>query len=156
MREPPRARDAHMLTLRRLGKITAFGTTMAVGTLGVLHYGLQSGTEQHALTLAFTTFVLFQFFNIFNARADTGTAFNREFFANHLLWLALTGVIVLQIIAVNWPPAQEIFQTTQLTSTDWIVAILVAASVLVLEETRKLFKNLYNKKLHYLASVTAG
>lgn len=49
MREPPRSRDARMLTLRRFSKIIAFGTTMMVGTLAVLSYGLQTGTVERAL-----------------------------------------------------------------------------------------------------------
>jgi hypothetical protein len=35
--------------------------------------------QRYALTLAFTTFVLFQFFNAFNARAEYGSAFNANF-----------------------------------------------------------------------------
>jgi Ca2+-transporting ATPase len=138
MREPPRGRDAQMLTLRRLSKIIAFGVTMMTGTLAVLYYGLQTGTAAHALTLAFTTFVLFQFFNVFNARAETGSAFNQHFFDNRMLWISLTGVVVLQAVAVHWPPAQAIFHTTALTASDWGIAAAVAASVLLLEEGRKL------------------
>ena len=138
MREPPRSRDARMLTLRRLGKIIAFGTTMMVGTLAVLYYGVQNGTAEHALTLAFTTFVLFQFFNVFNARAETGSSFNRHFFDNRMLWASLPGVVALQAVAVHWSAAQAIFRTTALTPGDWLVATAVAASVLLLEEARKL------------------
>ena len=138
MREPPRSRDARILTLRRLGKIIALGTTMMVGTLAVLYYGLQTGTEERALTLAFTTFVLFQFFNVFNARAETGSSFNRRFFDNHMLWASLLGVVALQAVAVHWSPAQAIFHTTALTPGNWVIATAVAASVLLLEEARKL------------------
>ena len=138
MREPPRSRDARMLTLRRLGKIIAFGSTMTLGTLAVLYYGLQTGTEERALTLAFTTFVLFQFFNVFNARAESGSAFNRRFFDNPMLWASLLGVVVLQAVAVYWPPAQTIFHTAALAPGDWMIATAVAATVLLLEEIRKL------------------
>jgi Ca2+-transporting ATPase len=61
MHEPPRARSEAVLPLYRLLKTLAFGLTMMVGTLAVLYYGLQTGSQQRALTLAFTTFVLFQF-----------------------------------------------------------------------------------------------
>lgn len=64
----------------------AYGITMMVGTLAVLYYGLHTGTEQRALTLAFTTFVLFQFFNVFNARTEKGTFFNAHFFDNMMFW----------------------------------------------------------------------
>ena len=65
---------------------------------------------QRALTLAFTTFVLFQFFNVFNARASAASV-QRAFFDNPMLWGSLAGVVVLQIVAVHWPPAQAIFGT---------------------------------------------
>ncbi len=142
MAEPPRNPKAHILTLRRLGKLLAYGTTMMAGTLGVLYYALQTGSQEHAVTLAFTTFVLFQFFNVFNARAERGSAFNRNFFANGKLWLALAGVLVMQILAVHWSPAQEIFHATDLSLTDWGLAALISSSVL-LEEVRKLLSRMW-------------
>jgi Ca2+-transporting ATPase len=137
MDEAPRNPDARILSLRRFGNLFSYGLTMAVGTLGVLYYGLQTG-EAYATTLAFTTFVLFQMFNVFNARSEKGTTFNRHFCANQWLWLAILGVILLQILVIHWPPAQLIFHTTALTQMDWLIAVGVAASVLILEELRKL------------------
>jgi len=138
MDEPPRPRTVSLLPQRRLLKIVAYGTTMMVGTLAVLYYGMHSGTEARAITLAFTTFVLFQFFNVFNARVEEGTSLNRLFFSNRMLWASLSGVVVLQIIAVQWHPAQIIFSTTSLSIYDWLIAIGVASTVLILEESRKL------------------
>jgi P-type Ca2+ transporter type 2C len=145
MDKPPRLTDERILTLRRLGNLVLFGTTMAVGTLGILLWSLQTRTEEQALTLAFTTFVLFQVFNAFNARADAGTTFNRTFFQNPLLWLALAGVVGLQLLAVQWPRAQSVFHTTALAPTDWGLAILVASSVLLLEETRKGLQQIWRR-----------
>jgi Ca2+-transporting ATPase len=142
MHEPPRQRDARILTTRRLGWLLLYGSTMAVGTLGLIDYAQPRGTA-YALTLAFTTFVLFQFFNVFNARAEGGTAFHRSFFSNRHLWLALTGVLVLQVLVVHWGPAQSIFHTTDLALADWGWAFLVASSVLLLDEARKLAARLW-------------
>ena len=138
MNEPPRPRVESVLPLARLARIFAYGITMMVGTLAVLHYALLTGGENRALTLAFTTFVLFQFFNVFNARSETGSAFNADFFGNRMLWLALVGTLVLQAVAVHWPPASHIFGTTGMAWADWGLAIGVASSVLLLEEVRKL------------------
>jgi Ca2+-transporting ATPase len=91
----------------------------------------------HALTLAFNTFVLFQFFNVFNARAEQGTAFNRQFFTNGKLWAALIAVVGLQVLVVHWGPAQAIFATTDLSASDWGLSFGVASTVLLLEEARK-------------------
>ena len=138
MNEPPRRRDAPILTLPRLGRLLAYGSTMAVGTLGVYFHGLQSGEQAYASTLAFTTFVLFQFFNVMNARFEAGTAFNRQLFHNRKLWLALAAVVVLQVVVVNWGPAQAVFDTVSLNLGDWLLATGIAASVLLLDEARKL------------------
>ena len=138
MHEPPRSRTEPLLTRQRIAKVSAYGVTMATGTLAVLFYAEQQGTTGQAQTLAFTTFVLFQFFNVFNARVERGTAFNKYFFNNTMLWSALTGALILQIIAVQWAPAQGVFGTHSLSLADWVVATLVASSILVLEESRKL------------------
>ena len=138
MNEPPRPRAESVLSLTRLVRIFAFGITMMMGTLAVLHYALLTGDEDRALTLAFTTFVLFQFFNVFNARSETGSAFNADFFANRMLWIALVATLVLQAVAVHWPPASHIFSTTGMAWDDWSLAAGVASSVLLLEELRKL------------------
>jgi Ca2+-transporting ATPase len=138
MSEPPRPRDASLLPFMRIAKIFGFGTTMMVGTLLVLHYGIHTGDEPRALTMAFTTFVLFQFFNVFNSRVEAGSAFNRRFFDNHMLWVCLLGVLGLQAFVVHWPPAQQVFGLTALSLEDWVVAVAVASCVLLLEEGRKL------------------
>ncbi|RJG03524.1 cation-translocating P-type ATPase [Noviherbaspirillum sedimenti] len=138
MDEPPRDRTAAVLSQARLIRIVGFGIAMMVGTLGVLHYGMGSGSQTRALTLAFTTFVLFQFFNVFNARVENGSAFNRNFFRNRMLWISLAGVLLLQAAAVHWPPAQGVFGTTSLSLSDWGMAIAVASMVLLLDEARKL------------------
>ena len=138
MDEPPRRSDARILTLRRFWHLLAYGLIMAAGTIGVFLYGLSAGRIEHALTLAFTTFVLFQFFNVFNARAEYDTAFNSQFFTNGRLWGALIGVVGLQGVVVHWGPAQAIFNTVDLSLSDWGLVLLTSSSVLVLEETRKL------------------
>jgi Ca2+-transporting ATPase len=140
MREAPRAPGAAILSWQRLWRIGLYGLTMAVGTLAVYAWSQANpdGGMEKASTLAFTTFVLFQFFNIFNARFEHGSAFNRQFFGNSRLWLALAVVVGLQIVVVNWGPAQAIFDTVDLTLTEWGIATLVASSTLLFEEVRKL------------------
>jgi len=138
MNEPPRSTAARILTLPRFWRLLGYGAIMTVGTIWVFYYGLQTGEPAYALTLAFTTFVLFQFFNVFNARAEFGTAFNRHFFANGKLWTGLGGMVGLQAVVVHWGPAQGIFHTVGLAAADWGLAFAVASTVLLLEEARKL------------------
>ncbi|WP_305295340.1 HAD-IC family P-type ATPase [Polaromonas sp.] len=137
MSERPRRQAAQILTGPRLARLALYGAIMMVGTLYLFRQGLEMHGQTYALTLAFTTFVLFQFFNVFNARAETGSAFNTHFFRNGKLWLALVGVLMLQILVVNWPPAQGVFGTTALELGDWFKAVAVASSVLLLDELKK-------------------
>ena len=148
MQATPRAKDAAILTGRRLLRVGLYGLTMAAGTLGAYAWGHAHGGDDYAVTLAFTTFVLFQFFNIFNARAEYGSAFNRQIFSNGKLWLALISVVLLQVLVVHWAPAQIIFDTVDLSLNDWVWSLAIASSVLFLEEGRKLLLWLMKGKKH--------
>ncbi|WP_242475133.1 cation-translocating P-type ATPase [Thiohalocapsa halophila] len=145
MGEAPRAPGAQILSGGRLMRLLLFGTVMMAGTLGVFLYALVVADAAYAVTLAFTTFVLFQFFNVFNARAEHGTAFNANFLRNGKLWLALLVVVLLQVAVVHWPPAQTVFGTTDLSAGHWLLAAAVAAGVLVVEEARKLLLWLWRR-----------
>ncbi len=136
MQESPRPPGARMLTARRLAVLVFYGAIMAAGTLGVLHIG---GLDaDHAATLAFTTFVLFQLFNLLNVRFEARSAFNRQMFTNYRLWLAVALVAGLQIAVVNWPPLRSLFDTVPLTLAEWGLAVAFASTLVVLEEVRKL------------------
>ena len=65
--------------------------------------------------MAFTTFVLFQMFNVFNARTENETVFTRQMLANRKLLLAIGSVVVLQVLAVEWGPLQNLFETESLS-----------------------------------------
>ena len=98
MQSPPRAPNAHILTLDRLWRLGLYGLTMAIGMLAAYVWGERKGLstgagQTYAVTLAFTTFVLFQFYNVFNARAEHGSAFGQQFFADGKLWLALSAEV---------------------------------------------------------------
>jgi len=138
MERPPRDPARGILTSRRLTGLVIAGATMAVGTLAVLDRAIDDGADARALTLAFTTFVLFQVFNALNARAESRSVFHRETFRNSRLWGALSIVVGLQVLVTTWSPAQRVFDTVDLRAADWTLAVAVAASVVVVEELRKL------------------
>lgn len=76
MRRPPRPRGEGVITGRMWGNVVFVGAIMAAGTLIVLDAALPegliegSGTLAYGQTMAFTTLVMFQLFNVFNARSD--------------------------------------------------------------------------------------
>jgi Ca2+-transporting ATPase len=142
MERKPRRLTEKILTPSRLAKLVSYAVIMGTGTLLVLHFApgeeATAGTATVAGTMAFTTFVLFQFFNILNARDERRTVFRRDTFRNDKLWWSLVAVLALQVIAVHVPFAQNLFDLTSLTVTQWLACIAVASSILWLEELRKL------------------
>jgi len=86
--------------------------------------------------MAFTEFVLFQEVNAINVRTEHGTSLGRHSLVNARLWTALTTVVVLQVLAVQWSVLQGVFDTTALGITEWLVVVVVASGLLVVEELR--------------------
>jgi Ca2+-transporting ATPase len=96
-----------------------------------------TGTLPHAQTMAFTTLMLFQIFNVINARSDERSAFN-HLFTNRWLWTAVLVSVLLQILVVYVPFLQRAFGTVTLSSEDWLFCVAIASSVLWLREISKL------------------
>ena len=143
MRRAPRPVSEKILTPQRWGAIVYSSVIMALGTLGVLIWApgpeAEAGVATVAGTMAFNTFVLFQFFNILNARSDRNSVFRRHTLTNPQLWIALVAVIVLQVGVTHVGFMQRLFDTTSISITQWLVSIAVASSVLWFEELRKVF-----------------
>ena len=137
MKRRPRDPRARILPTERLLKLLLLGATMAAGTLFALWWGLEYDDGPAAITLAFTTFVLYQVFNAFNARSERATAFRSHSLSNGKLLLALAGVVVLQVLAVHLGPLQLIFDTVALSPGEWALAAGLASTVLIVEELRK-------------------
>jgi Ca2+-transporting ATPase len=131
------------------------GAVMATGTLGVLLAARDQFTAEVALTMAFTTFVLFQVINVLNARVETHTVFTKHLFTNRWLWASIGSVLALQVAAVHSPWLQPIFDTVALTAGQWAICAAVALSVLIVEEALKLGPTAYGWVTGWLSSPRA-
>ena len=142
MRQAPRPTGEGVLTARMWRGIVFVGVIMAGGTLFVLDASLPggfiegSGDLRYAQTMAFTTLMLFQIFNVVDARSDERSAFTR-LFTNKWLWIAMGLSVLLQVAVVYVPLLQRAFGTVALSWTDWVRCVTVASSVLWLTETKK-------------------
>ncbi len=142
MNKPPRLEGEGVITRQMWFGIFFVGAVMAGGTLFVLDASLPggfvegSGDLRYAQTMAFTTLVLFQSFNVLNARSDERSAF-RGLFTNRWLWLAIILSLTLQVAVVYVPMLQRAFFTVGLSLADWLGCAAVASSVLWLRELSK-------------------
>ncbi|HTL44429.1 MAG TPA: cation-translocating P-type ATPase [Vicinamibacterales bacterium] len=142
MHRPPRPSRERVITGRMWFGIFFVGIVMAVGTLYVIDASLPggfvegAGTVQYAQTRAFTVLILFQLFNVFNARSDFNSAFSGVF-SNGWLWGAVILSLVLQLLVIYAPMLQRAFSTQPLAAADWLACVAVASSVLWLREAEK-------------------
>ena len=143
MAKSPRPRSEGVITRRMWGGIFFVGAVMAVGTLAILDASLPggliegSGTMAHAQTMTFTTLMMFQLFNVFNARSDDRSAFE-GLFRNQWMWAAVALSLVLQAAVIYTPVLQQAFSTRSLSAGDWLFCAAVASSVLWLRELNKI------------------
>jgi Ca2+-transporting ATPase len=138
MQRRPRPVGERILSGRRLAGIARSGAVMAAGTLGVLALARTQVDEATAMSMAFTTFVLFQLCNAINARTGRGTVFHRDQLRNPVLWLALAAVLATQVTIVYLPWTQTVFGTVALSAGQWAICAAAAATALLVEETVRL------------------
>ena len=105
----------------------------------------KGGVDVHELTVFFTTFVMIQFWNLFNAKSlgSNRTAF-RHFLKDKGMILVLALVLVGQCLIVTF--GGEMFRTVPLSLTEWLVIIGATSIVLWVGEIWRAFKRLLAKR----------
>ena len=105
----------------------------------------KGGVDVHELTMFFTTFVMIQFWNLFNAKAlmSHHTAF-RHFLKDKGMILVLVLVLVGQWIIVTF--GGEMFRTTPLSFHEWLLIIGSTSVVLWVGELWRAFKRMIAKR----------
>jgi Ca2+-transporting ATPase len=102
---------------------------------------------QHARTMTFTVFIVFQLFNVLNCRSNEQSVFELGLFSNRAINYALlvSGSLLLffvQLADASIPlvgiQVGNLLSTNTLTRSDWVIVVLVASSVFIIEEFRKL------------------
>lgn len=143
MKRKPRPPCEGVINSRMWLGIFFVGTIMAAGTLFVLDASLPggfvagAGDMRYAQTMAFTTLIMFQLFNVFNARSDDRSAFD-GLFQNGWLWGAVILSLALHTLVIYTPFLQRAFSTVSLNLKDWLFCAGVASSALWLRELSKL------------------
>jgi Ca2+-transporting ATPase len=142
MERPPRRLTDRVIDAEMQVGIVLVGLTMAVAALVGLDLYLPGGMIEgsssltEARTVAFTTIVLAQLWNCFNARSDHASFVN-HLFTNPLLWAAIAVSLALQVAVVHVPLLNDAFDTTGLSLEQWGVCAALGAAVLVTGEAYK-------------------
>ena len=151
MRRRPRRSGSGILLTEDWIRLGCVGVLMMIGTLAVLdaYYpgglftlfaqdtGPNVSDEAHARTMAFTTLMIFQLFDVYNCRSRRRSAFS-GFFENRWLLVAVACSLGAHILVIYVPFLQMAFQTVPLSLTDWLVATGVSSTLLIGMEIAKI------------------
>lgn len=136
MKEKPRKQTDFILTKPMQWNILICGLTFFIAMFALLIYDEWKFCEDvpvHELTMFFTTFVMMQLWNLFNAKA-LGTKYS----SFHGLWkdkgllLVLLIVIIGQWLIVTF--GGKMFRTVPLSFSDWLIIIVSTSIVLWIGE----------------------
>lgn len=125
MNRPPETGD--ILTRKTLLEILLTGLVMAIGTIIVFFWQMSVATEQKAMTVAFTLFVMYQLFNAYNRKANSEQS-------SKFLYIAILISFALQLLIIYIPQLQVIFRTTSIGLIDWAVIVIVAFTIIISEK----------------------
>jgi magnesium-transporting ATPase (P-type) len=93
--------------------------------------------EAHARTMAFTTLMMFQLFDVYNCRSRRRSALS-GFFENKWLLGALAFSLGAHVLVIYVPFLQMAFHTVPLSMTDWLIATLASSTLLFGMEAAKI------------------
>ena len=137
MKRKPRDARIGVFTKPVVAVLLTAGLWSAVVNLGLFTWLLNAGRPlPEVMSIAFISLVLIQFFNAYNCRSDRLSVFTRPF-SNRWLNLAIVWELALLLVIVYVPYFHEAFGTFSLTASDWMLATLVAASIVPVVEAVK-------------------
>ena len=140
MKKPPRKRDEEIISKDVIYNILIVGSLMGAGTLFMFYgYGVENFK---AKSVAFTTLVMFQLFNVLTYRAKN---FKIDFKKSKYL----VGSVVISILmqfAVLYTPLNAAFKTVPLGLVDLIKVFSVSGSLYLILESRKMYLNYLETK----------
>ena len=138
LERPPRPQKEGVVTLRILERLGVVGVVLALGTLGMFWWILQS-TDDLALarTVAMTQMVIFQFFHVFNCRSLDRSVFRIPLLSNRFLFVSMLGALAAHLAVIYTPWLQGVFRTQPLSPTHWVAMVIVASTVIIGAELGK-------------------
>lgn len=135
----PRSKDEGVLDTHMWMRSVITGLWMGIGTLLVYRVANDQGLAlEKCRTLALITMVMFNFFQVFSARALHISAFAMNPLGNPLLLGSAVAALVLQWAATAWTPAADLIGLTSLSWQQWLMCTGIGVTVLLIVEAEKL------------------
>jgi magnesium-transporting ATPase (P-type) len=143
LRRPPRDPNEGVLSRLLWERIGISAAVMAIGTLALFNWELVTiGSMTEARTVALTALVVFQAFQVGNARSADRSLLRMSPLSNPYLFVATIAAVAVHVVALYLPPMQIMLRVEPLGLGAWIRIILVAATILVAIELHKWLRRL--------------
>ncbi|MAE42915.1 ATPase [Candidatus Woesearchaeota archaeon] len=136
MEKKPRDKHERIISKPIIARMFIVGITMMIGTLAVFKLYDPDANLMYAQTMAFSTLMFYQMFNVLNCRSEFNSLFKIGLFTNMKLWGAILISILMQILVIH-SPLSAFFKTVPLTGIDWLYVVLVSSSVFIIVEIYK-------------------
>ena len=138
MERKPRPLTQPVLTTWQWVRIAFIGLLMAISTLVVENY-FESSDPAVAATMGFVIFSLFNIIIGISCRSETQTALRADTFADRRQLKLLGLSLLVTILATELGFTQRIFGLTHLNGWRWLVCIIFALGLLLVDELIKVF-----------------
>ncbi|MEQ1920350.1 MAG: HAD-IC family P-type ATPase, partial [Elusimicrobiota bacterium] len=139
MRRGPRPPDESIFSHGLGAHAIWVGVLMAALTLGAQFLFVAEG-DVHWRTMIFTVLVFTQMGHVMAIRSERESLFRQGLFTNRPLLAAVTGMILLQFVAIYFPPFQRALKTQALSPGELATAVALSTVVFFAVEIEKWLK----------------
>jgi Ca2+-transporting ATPase len=138
MERKPRPLSQPVLTRSQWVRIAFLGLLMAAGTLILEAVAAPAGAAMVA-TIGFVVFSLFSIVVGLSCRNETHSAFNRDIFSDRNQLMLYGLALLLTFLPTELGFMQRILGTTSLSGNQWLICIVFAFALLLVDEVIKFF-----------------
>jgi Ca2+-transporting ATPase len=136
MQNPPRKKDQAILGIGGVTLICFFGLYTGSASYWIFSTLLDSGVEI-ARTTAFTAMVTFEKVSVFAFRSLHLPCWRIGWLSNPLLLIAFILTMTAQVLAIYWPPLQQLLHTVSIGWDQWAMIAVLALPLLIVPELAK-------------------
>lgn len=155
MKRGPRAPSESIFSKYFIWRLAFVSVLMVIGTFYLFEFEYSRGESlEFARTVAVNTIVFGEIFYLFNCRRITESSLSIEgIFGNKVILLAVTVVIIFQILLTYLPVMQALFSTSSIGIDSWVRIITFGVLLFLLVEFEKfIYKRIYASKIKYKIS----
>ncbi|AMV69597.1 cation-transporting ATPase, E1-E2 family [Pediococcus damnosus] len=152
MKQPPRARTAHLLNRGIIikafcwyGMIASVISTCAYFFVNKLNgwpnvaLAASGHVYQEATTMTLAAIVFCQIAAAINCRTKLSSVFSIGLFSNHRIWGGIVFEVILLALLIYVPFLQGLFNTAAIGGREWLLLICIPIPLVLIEELRKYF-----------------